>query len=91
MWGLDKANKTPMQVDSKLKEVYELAREIRAELERIRNLTEETLIKAQISHSLLVVRKIDETKLEEHSTIIMDPAYVHINTETEKKIQEVLL
>ena len=30
----------------------------------------------------------DETKLEEHSTIIMDPAYVHINTETEKRIQE---
>lgn len=30
----------------------------------------------------------DETELEEHSTIIMDPAYVHINTETEKRIQE---
>ena len=26
----------------------------------------------------------DDTKLEEHSTIIMDPAYVHINTETRK-------
>ena len=32
---------------------------------------------------------IDENmKLEEHSTIIMDPAYVHINTETDKKVQE---
>ena len=30
----------------------------------------------------------EETKLEEYSTIIMDPAYVHINTETEKKIQK---
>ena len=30
----------------------------------------------------------DETRLEEHSTIIMDPAYVHIATETEKKIRE---
>lgn len=30
----------------------------------------------------------DDTKLEEYSTIIMDPAYVHIATETEKKISE---
>ena len=30
----------------------------------------------------------DDTKLEEHSTIIMDPAYVHINTETEKMVQQ---
>ena len=29
----------------------------------------------------------DDTELEEHSTIIMDPAYVHINTETEKMVQ----
>ena len=70
MWGLDKASKTPMQVDSELKETYELARKLRKELERIRDLTEETLIKAQISHSLLVVRKIDETKLEELSALL---------------------
>ena len=30
----------------------------------------------------------DETKLEEYSTIVMDPAYVHINSETEKQIQK---
>lgn len=30
----------------------------------------------------------EDTKLEEHSTIVMSPAYVHINTETEKKIQK---
>ena len=29
----------------------------------------------------------DEIVLEEHSTIIMDPAYVHINTETDKKVR----
>ena len=39
--------------------------------------------------NLLKLGIIDgETKLEEYSTIIMDPAYVHINTETEKKIQK---
>lgn len=30
----------------------------------------------------------EETILEEHSTIIMDPAYVHISTETDKKVSE---
>ncbi len=30
----------------------------------------------------------DDTKLEEHSTIIMDPAYVHINSETDAQITE---
>jgi len=30
----------------------------------------------------------EDTELEEHSTIIMDPAYVHINTETEKRVQQ---
>lgn len=39
--------------------------------------------------NLLKLGIIDEDmKLEEHSTIIMSPAYVHINTETEKKIQD---
>lgn len=38
--------------------------------------------------NLLKLGIIDkDTKLEEHSTIIMSPAYVHINTETEKNIQ----
>ena len=30
----------------------------------------------------------DETKLEEYVSIIMDPAYVHINHNTDKKIKE---
>lgn len=51
-----------------------------AEVEEQLKLTLENLYKLGIID--------DETKLEEHSTIIMDPAYVHINTETEKKIQE---
>lgn len=39
--------------------------------------------------NLLKLGIIDkDMKLEEHSTIIMSPAYVHINTETEKKIQD---
>ena len=39
--------------------------------------------------NLLKLNIIDEnTKLEEHVSIIMDPAYVHINTETTKEIDE---
>lgn len=30
----------------------------------------------------------EETVLEEQSTIVMDPAYVHINTEVDKRIAE---
>ena len=46
----------------------------------------------QLELTLENLRKLgiidEDMELEEHSTIIMDPAYVHINTETEKKIQE---
>lgn len=46
----------------------------------------------QLELTLENLRKLgvidEDMKLEEHSTIIMDPAYVHINTETEKKVQE---
>ena len=30
----------------------------------------------------------DDTKLEEYVSIIMDPAYVHINTETDKMVKK---
>lgn len=48
----------------------------------------ETQLKLTLEN-LLKLGIIDaETKLEEHSTIIMDPAYVHISTETDMQIQE---
>lgn len=52
----------------------------------------ETDIEEQLNRSLENLHKLgiidEETKLEEHSTIVMDPAYVHINTETERRIKE---
>lgn len=49
-------------------------------------------IDRQLQLTLDNLRKLgitdEDTKLEEHSTIVMSPAYVHINTETEKKIRE---
>ena len=54
-------------------------------------ITEED-VKEQLKLTLDNLQKLgiidEETKLEEHSTIVMDPAYVHINTETEKRIKE---
>ena len=52
----------------------------------------ETDIEEQLNRTLENLHKLgiidEETKLEEHSTIVMDPAYVHINTETERRIKE---
>ena len=48
-------------------------------------------VEMQLASTLENLHKLgiidDDTELEEHSTIIMDPAYVHINTETEKMVQ----
>lgn len=49
-------------------------------------------IKEQLDLTLMNLKKHgiidDSTKLEEYVSIIMDPAYVHINGETDKKIAE---
>ena len=49
-------------------------------------------VEMQLKLTLENLRKLgiidDETRLEEHSAIIMDPAYVHIATETDKRVQE---
>lgn len=50
------------------------------EIERQLNLTLENLKKVGVID--------DNTNLEAYSTIVMDPAYVHINSITDKKIQE---
>ena len=50
------------------------------------------IIETQLKITLNNLKKFgitdDETILEEYSTIIMDPAYVHISTETDKKVRE---
>lgn len=47
---------------------------------------------SQLQLTLENLRKLgiidEDTHLEEYSTIIMDPAYVHISTETDRNIQE---
>lgn len=48
----------------------------------------------QLEYTLKNLKKLgivdEDMKLEEYSTIVMDPAYVHINTETDKDVKKFL-
>ena len=70
MRGLDDTSKKISQTNLQLEETYQLVKSTREELERVKQITEEILIKAQISHCMLVIRKIDETKLKELSALL---------------------
>lgn len=48
-----------------LQEIHQLIRELRAELMEIRPLIELIRVEAQISHCLLVVRKVSEDKVKQ--------------------------
>lgn len=70
MRGLDSTNKKVLQANLQLEETYELVKRTREELERLKQITDEILIKAQVSHCMLVIRKIDETKVKELSALL---------------------
>ena len=53
-----------------LQEIRQLVRELRAELTEIQPLIELIRVEAQISHCLIVVRKIGEDKLEVLSKLL---------------------
>ncbi len=48
-----------------LKEIHQLVRELRAELMEMKALVEYIRVEAQISHCLLVVRKVSEDKVKQ--------------------------
>ena len=48
-----------------LQEIHQLIRELRAELMEIQPLVEYIRVEAQISHCLLVVRKVSEDKVKQ--------------------------
>ena len=53
-----------------LRELFEAAKELKQELREIKQLADDVLLKAQISHCLIVVRKIGEDKLEVLSKLL---------------------
>lgn len=58
------------RAELEIQEIFELVREIKQELQDIRFIIGDLSSKAQISHCLLVVRKISEDKLEELDKLI---------------------
>lgn len=53
------------QAEIELQEIYQLIRELRAELMEIQPLIDTIKVQAQISHCLLVVRKVSEDKIKQ--------------------------
>lgn len=53
-----------------MNDLFELADRLETKLKKIETLTSSVLVKAQLSHSLLVVRKISEDKIEELNKIL---------------------
>lgn len=57
------AEMSPAEIE--LQEIRQLVRELRAELMELRSLAERIRIEAQVSHCLLVVRKVSEDKVKQ--------------------------
>ena len=57
------AEMSPAEIE--LQEIRQLVRELRAELMELRPLAERIRIEAQVSHCLLVVRKVSEDKVKQ--------------------------
>lgn len=53
-----------------MQELFELLKEVRQELQDIKTMADDLYFKAQISHSLLVVRKISEDKLDKFNELL---------------------
>lgn len=57
-------------VELELREVFELLGEVRPELAGIKAMADDLYFKAQISHSLIVVRKISEDNVEKVNQLV---------------------
>lgn len=53
-----------------LQEIHQLVRELRAELMEIQPLIDTIKVQAQISHCLLVVRKVSEDKIKQMDELL---------------------
>jgi len=51
-------------VELELAELFDLLNAVKRSVRQLKAVTDEILVKSQISHSLLVVRKVDEGNLE---------------------------
>lgn len=60
MWNHAKPINAMSRAEIELQETFEYVRELEYKLQKLQAVVDNLYIKAQISHSLLVIRKIDE-------------------------------
>lgn len=58
------------RAELELQELFKLLKEAKQELQEIKTMADDLYFKAQISHSLIVVRKISEDKLDKLSKLL---------------------
>lgn len=61
---IQKSTRKLSLAEVELREVFDLLEELKQQLREIKTVVNELSVKAQISHSMLVVRKISEDKLD---------------------------
>lgn len=67
---LSKSTEEKTAVELYFTELYELVKGLELELKKIQAIAEDALLKARMSNSLIVVRKVEEDKIEELKKIL---------------------
>lgn len=70
MWNFNKPTKDRSRAELELQETFEYIRELEAKIKKLEAVVDSLYVKAQVSHSLLVVRKVSEEKIEEIEKIL---------------------
>lgn len=69
-WDYGKPTKEMSRVEIELRETFDYVRELEEKLRKLEAVVDALYFKAQISHSLLVVRKVGEEDLERINQIL---------------------
>lgn len=70
MWLYDKPTSEKSRVEIELTEAFDYVQELENKLQKLEAVVDSLYFKAQISHSLLVVRKVGEEDLEHINQLI---------------------
>lgn len=70
MWNFNKPTKDRSRAELELQETFDHVRELEAKIKKLEAVVDGLYVKAQVSHSLLVVRKISEERIEEMEKLL---------------------
>lgn len=65
MWNFNKLTKDRSRAELELQETFDHVRELEVKIKKLEAVVDGLYVKAQVSHSLLVVRKISEERVDE--------------------------